>query len=143
MKILKTEITQISLKTKEFTTCQVDVLFSLLLAMKESDSNIRNYSFTIAEIERLTGRNWSWNELQEATERIGSRMIVIETDEFLKQMWAFSRVLFMKDKSYFTIYLNPDSRPYLIRLKSKINTIPELKQIVYLKDPPTGEKRPN
>jgi len=52
-------------------------------------------------------------------------------------------VEFKKDESHFTVHLNANSIPYLMHAKNKLNTIQELKQIVYSKDQPLGKKRPN
>ena len=131
---------QSSVYSKEFNACQIDILYSLLMVLTE---NTETYTFTKSGIAQLTGRLWNWEDLQDGTKRIGSRMIVIETDEFLKQMWLFGCVSFAQDESHFTIYLNSDSIPYLMHAKNKLNTIQELKQIVYSKDQPLGKKRPN
>lgn len=144
MKVKRIQKNQISttstVNSKEFTACQMDILYSLLMVLNE-DSRI--YTFTKAGIEQLTGRQWTWDELQESTKRIGCRMIVIETPESLKQMWLFGRVSFATDESQFTVYLNTDSIPYLMQAKSKMNTIHGLKQIVYPKDHIPNKKRLN
>ena len=126
--------------SKEFTACQIDILYSLLMQLNEDR---RIYTFTKSEIAQLTGRLWNWEDLQDGTKRIGSRMIVIETDEYLEQMWLFGCVDFEKDESHFTVHLNANSIPYLMHAKNKLNTIQELKQIVYSKDQPLGKKRLN
>ncbi len=131
---------QSSLCSKELTACQIDILYSLLMQLTE-DNQI--YTFTKYGIAQLTGRLWNWEDLQDGTKRIGSRMIVIETDEFLKQMWLFGRVSFAQDESHFTIYLNSSSITYLMHAKSKLNTIQELKQIIYSKDQTPSKKRLN
>jgi len=89
---------QSSVCSKEFTACQIDILYSLLMQLNEDR---RIYTFTKSEIAQLTGRLWNWEDLQDGTKRIGSRMIVIETDEFLKQMWLFGCVSFAQDESHF------------------------------------------
>ena len=131
---------QSSVYSKEFNACQIDILYSLLMVLTE---NTETYTFTKSGIAQLTGRLWNWEDLQDGTKRIGSRMIVIETDEYLEQMWLFGCVDFEKDESHFTVHLNANSIPYLMHAKNKLNTIQELKQIVYSKDQPLGKKRPN
>ena len=114
---------------KEVTPCQIDILYTLLTDLKD-DPNHTTYSFTKNRIEQLTGRVWTWSELQEGTSHIGSRTIIIETDEFYQQLWLFSRVRFENDGSKFTIFLNKDGCSHLIELKKRIHTLDELKNAI-------------
>lgn len=102
----------------DFTACQLDILFMLLASLRKDDTAGKVYSLHAKDIEAITGRTWNYQQLQLATEEMGSRMFVIETEKSLKQLWLFSMVEYQKGKGYFDVVLSESARPYLFELKN-------------------------
>lgn len=110
----------------DFTACQLDILFMLLASLGKDDAPGKVYSLYAKDIEAITGRKWNYQQLQHATEEMGSRMFVIETEKSLKQLWLFSMVEYQKGKGYFDVSLSDKARPYLFELKNNF-TVFQLK----------------
>jgi len=75
------------------------------------------YDINVKDIEAITGRAWNYQQLQQATEEMGSRMFVIDTEESRTQLWLFSSFQYHTGKGYFTAALSAQARPYLFDLK--------------------------
>ncbi len=101
----------------DFTACQLDVLFMLLGQLSTKDTIDTKYDISAKDIELITGRAWNYQQLQQATEDMGSRMFVIETEKSLKQLWLFGSFEYHTGKGYFTATLSAQARPYLFELK--------------------------
>lgn len=113
----------------DFTACQLDILFLLLASLEKDDDKEKKYNLYAKDIESITGREWHYTQLQQATEDMGSRMFTIETEKSLKQIWLFSGFEYMKGKGYFTASVSPEARPYLFELKNNF-TIFQLKSVL-------------
>lgn len=107
----------------DFTACQLDILFLLLASFEKDDPADKKYDLYVRDIEAITGRQWQYNQLQEATENMGIRMFSIETSSYLEQMWLFNGFRYMKGKGYFTASISSDARRYLFDLKNNFTRI--------------------
>ena len=58
----------------DYTACQLDILFYLLSKLRKEDAPDKTYRFYNRDIEAMTGRQWNYQQLREATEDMGSRM---------------------------------------------------------------------
>lgn len=74
------------------------------------------------EVVAMTGREWHYKQLREATESMGSRMFEVENDQSYVQLWMFQKVEYVKGKGYLRIRLSEDIRPYLFELKNNFTS---------------------
>ena len=107
----------------DFTACQLDILFMLLALLEKDDEPGKLYSIWVKDIEAITGRQWQYNQLKNATEEMGSRMFVIETEKSFKQMWLFQFVEYHIGQGYFDVKLSDVMRPFLFDLKDNFTVM--------------------
>lgn len=105
----------------EYTELQLDIFFYLLSQLRK-DSPDRIYEVAVKELSSLTGKEYHYLYLREATEQMGSRMFEVETDHSLKQMWMFDRVEYMKGTGRIQIEFTKSIQPYLFELKDNFTS---------------------
>lgn len=106
----------------DYSACQLDILFYLLSKLNKKDSPSQAYQIYVTDIETITGRQWNYQQLREATADMGSRMFEANTNNAYKQIWIFQEVTYEHGKGYFTIKLSEAIRPYLFELKSNFTS---------------------
>lgn len=106
----------------DYSACQMDILFYLLSKLKKEDSQDQQYRFYNKDIEVMTGRQWNYHQLREATEDMGSRMFAVEDNKEYRQMWMFQEVKYQKGQGCFDIVLSKSIKPYLFELKSNFTS---------------------
>lgn len=106
----------------DYSACQLDILFYLLSKLKKEDSHDQQYRFYNRDIEDMTGRQWNYQQLREATEDMGSRMFAIEDNKEYRQMWMFQEVKYQKGQGCFDIVLSKSIKPYLVELKNNFTS---------------------
>jgi len=106
----------------DYTACQLDILFYLLSILRKEDQPNKEYQIHVTEIESITGREWNYQQLSDATENMGNRTFKIKTTDEYQQIWIFQAVKYKKGKGYFTIKLSEDIRPYLFELKNNFTS---------------------
>nr|WP_257883444.1 replication initiation protein [Hymenobacter sp. DG01] len=74
------------------------------------------------EVVAMTGREWHYKQLKEATESMGSRMFEVENDHSYVQLWMFQKVEYVKGQGFLRIRLSEDIRPYLFELKNNFTS---------------------
>jgi len=79
------------------------------------------YNLYVKDIEAITGRKWDYSQLQEATQNMGSRVYVVETDEILEQILLFEGFKYMKGEGCVTVSLTRAGRSYILDLKNRFN----------------------
>lgn len=104
----------------EMSACEMDLIFLLLSKLKPK--NGLTYQIDVKEIEEKTGRQWNYNQLQEATEKIGSRMYVIEDNEKLTQLWILGSAIYLKGEGKIELTISEKAKPYLIDLKNNFTS---------------------
>jgi len=104
----------------EMSACEMDLIF--LLLSKLNPMNGLTYQINVREIEEKTGRQWNYNQLQEATEKIGSRMYVIEDNEKLTQLWILGSAIYLKGEGKIELTISEKAKPYLIDLKNNFTS---------------------
>jgi len=107
----------------DFTACQLDILFMLLALLEKNDDIEKTYSVWVKDIEAITGRKWNYQQLQEATEDMGSRMFSVETENIFMQLWLFSSIVYQKGQGYFDVNISHKARPYLFDLKDNFTVM--------------------
>ncbi len=106
----------------DYTACQLDIFFFLLSRLRRDDAPDREYTIYVKDVEALTGRQWNYQQLREATADMGSRMFEVESDRTYQQLWMFQRVEYIKGKGCLQIQLSTPIRPYLFNLKENFTS---------------------
>lgn len=106
----------------DYTTCQLDLLFFLLSKLRPDDKPNQEYQIRMSDVVALTGREWNYKQLREATQSMGSRMFEVETEETYVQLWMFQKVEYVKGQGFMRIRLSEDMRPYLFELKNNFTS---------------------
>jgi plasmid replication initiation protein len=106
----------------DYTACQLDIFFYLLSRLRRDDAPDREYTIYVKDVEALTGRQWNYQQLREATADMGSRMFEVESDRTYQQLWMFQRVEYIKGKGCLQIQLSTPIRPYLFNLKENFTS---------------------
>ena len=105
----------------EYTDLRLDIFFYLVSQLRK-DSPDRIYEIVLKDLSNLTGKEYHYLYLREATEQMGSRMFEVETDQSLKQMWMFDRVEYMKGTGRIQIEFTKSIQPYLFELKDNFTS---------------------
>lgn len=106
----------------DYTACQLDLLFFLLSKLRREDLPNQEYQIHMSEVVAMTGREWHYKQLREATESMGSRMFEVETEHSYVQLWMFQKVEYVKGQGFLRIRLSEDIRPYLFELKNNFTS---------------------
>ena len=106
----------------DYTACQLDIFFYLLSRLRRDDTPDREYTIYVKDVEALTGRQWNYQQLREATADMGSRMFEVESEQTYQQLWMFQRVEYIKGKGCLQIQLATPIRPYLFNLKENFTS---------------------
>ena len=104
----------------DFSACQLDILFMILGYLKQGQ---KTYTIHASDIATITGRDWNYQQLKEATETMGSRMFEIETEKTLTQLWLFSSFEYKIGTGSFEVTLNSKALPYFFDLKNNFSVI--------------------
>jgi plasmid replication initiation protein len=106
----------------DYSACQLDLLFFLLSQLKKEDYPYIPYRINIGDVERMTGRQWNYQQLQEATADMGSRMFEVESEKTYKQLWMFQKVEYIKGQGCLEIVLSKFIRPFSFELKDNFTS---------------------
>lgn len=106
----------------DYSACQMDIFFYLLSRLRRHDQPNHEYTIYVRDIEELTGRQWNYQQLREATADMGSRMFEVDSDRSYQQLWMFQRVEYVKGKGCLLIQLAEPIRPFLFNLKENFTS---------------------
>lgn len=110
----------------DFTACMLDILFYILADFK---IGVTDYTVRVNDISELTGREWNYQQLKEATQEMGSRMFEIQTDKSYLQLWLFSSVEYKIGTGAFEVEISKKALPYLQNLLDNFTSM-QLKSIL-------------
>lgn len=113
----------------DFTACQLDILFMLLAHLKEDDEDYTRYLIRVKDIERITGRNWNYQQVSDSTENMLGRVYEVKDPRGKKQIVLFSEVQYLEGKGAFEMVINPPAIPLFFNLKNTY-TLMELKSVL-------------
>ena len=125
LSILVPEIRQHNAITQaryDYTSCQLDIFFYLLSRLKRDDPPNKKYTLYVKDIEALTGRQWNYQQLREATADMGSRIFEVDEDRTYQQLWMFQKAEYIKGKGCLEILLAEPIRPYVFNLKENFTS---------------------
>lgn len=100
-------------------------LLSMIVANFKSNETL--YRIHLKDIEYITGHQWNYKQLREATEKMGSHMFHIQLPDRKRQLWLFSSVDYLEGKGTIEIDLNPKALPIIENIKESGYTSIQLK----------------
>lgn len=106
---------------------QYDLLSMILANYKEGNTLYRIY---LKDIEYITGRQWNYEQLKQATQKMGSHMFDIELPDRKRQLWLLSSVEYFEGKGFLEIDLNPKALPIIENIKESGYTSIQLKSTI-------------
>ncbi len=106
----------------DYSACQMDIMFYLLSCLGREDAPDKIYTIYLKDMEQTTGRKWNYQQLQEATGDMGSRMFVIGNEKKVSQLWMMDKVDYMLGEGHIVIGLTKSIRPYLFDLKENFTS---------------------
>lgn len=110
----------------DFSSCQLDILFTILSILKEGELS---YQIHANDIEVLTGRKWNFQQFQDSTEDMLTRMFEIRTNDDYTQFVLFQYFKYRKGQGIIEVRLSDISLPYFFELKNTFTTI-QLKSVL-------------
>lgn len=115
----------------DFTACQLDILFMILSSLKADEMEYRIYA---KDIEFLTGRQWNYQQLRDATQDMGSRMFEIDLlkddgKKIYRQLWLFQKVDYVEGQGCFDVMISEPAKPYFFELKNNFTQF-QLKSVL-------------
>ena len=114
----------------DFSACQLDVLFMLLASLDQSDASNKKYNIRVKDIELITGRKWSYNQVKDSNADMMCRVFEIVSERNnLMQINLFSSIEYLSGTGSFDVVINEPARPYFFDLKNNF-TLLELKSVL-------------
>lgn len=105
----------------DYSELQLDLLF-FIISRLQKDQKTKLYELPIRELSILTGKQYHFPYLKQATEGMGSRMFEVDTSERFKQLWMFQRVEYLKGQGIIEIRLTEDILPYLFDIQENFTS---------------------
>jgi plasmid replication initiation protein len=107
----------------EMTSCELDLFFYLLSQLRPNANDSNRYWLHISDMEALTGRQWNYQQVKEATAVMGSRMYeYYRPNGNLLQIWLFASCEYLKGKGIVEVELSQKMIPHLIELKENFTS---------------------
>lgn len=107
----------------DFTACQLDIMFMIMSLLKKSDALDTVYTVRVKSIEAITGRNWSYSRVDEATDLLMGRVYKIKNEIGLKKIVLFSEMQYIAGSGEFEVKINPSARQYFFDLKDNFTVL--------------------
>lgn len=106
----------------DYTACQMDIMFFLLSVLGKEDAPDKVYTLYLKDMEAISGHQWNYQQLQEATADLGSRMFLVSGEKEVEQLWMMDSVKYKLGEGHVVIALTQSVRPYLFDLKNNFTT---------------------
>ncbi|MFC6998789.1 replication initiation protein [Rufibacter roseus] len=106
----------------ELSAVQLDIYFMMLSRLRPGDSKETRYSISVKEIEELTGRQWNYKQLREATAGLIGKVFEIEEEDGLLQVALMSSAKYLNGQGRIQLSIADELKPYLIDLKSNFTS---------------------
>lgn len=105
----------------EYSELQLDIFFYLLSILRK-DKTDGVYEIVVKDLSALTGKEYKYGYLKQATEEMGSRMFEVSTPKSYEQLWMFQRVKYVIGEGRIEVRLSDDIKPYLFDLKDNFTS---------------------
>lgn len=106
----------------ELSSVQLDLYFMLLSRLKPGDNISTKYLIGVKEIEELTGRQWNYQQLREATEGLIGKVFEIDEEDGLLQVAMMSSAKYLRGQGKIQISIAQELMPYLVDLKNNFTS---------------------
>lgn len=104
----------------ELSAVQLDIYFMLLSKLKPGDNS--KYEIGVKEIEDLTGRQWNYQQLRDATLGLIGKVFEIEEEDGLLQVALMSSAKYLKGQGRIQLTIAEELKPYLVDLKNNFTS---------------------
>lgn len=104
----------------ELSAVQLDIYFMLLSKLKPGDNS--KYEIGVKEIEDLTGRQWNYQQLKDATLGMIGKVFEIEEEDGLLQVALMSSAKYLKGQGRIQLTIAEELKPYLVDLKNNFTS---------------------
>ena len=102
----------------DFTQVQLDVYFYLLALFKDTHADDVSYEIPVQDMTRLTGREWNYQYLKEATRDLLLKIVEFHDEEgHFNQSAMISSAKYLKGQGKVRLSVSPVIRPVLAQLK--------------------------
>ncbi len=122
-KIAKVQVRQHNVITNarhELSAVRLDIYFMLLSRLKPGDNS--KYEISVREIESLTGRQWNYQQLKDATSGLIGKVFEIEEEDGLLQVALMSSAKYLKGQGRIQLTVAEELKPYLVDLKNNFTS---------------------
>ncbi len=106
----------------DLSAVQLDIYFMMLSRLKPGDSNETKYYISVKEIEDLTGRQWNYQQLRDATYGLIGKVFEIEEEDGLLQVSMMSSAKYLKGQGRIQLSIAEELKPYLVDLKNNFTS---------------------
>lgn len=104
----------------ELSAVQLDIYFMLLSRLRPGDNS--KYEISVKEIEDLTGRQWNYQQLRDATSGLIGKVFEIEEEDGLLQVALMSSAKYIKGQGRIQLTIAEELKPYLVDLKNNFTS---------------------
>jgi plasmid replication initiation protein len=104
------------------STLEMDIMFALLSRMSKDDQPGTRYQLRVQELERLTGRDWTYSRLGPAAEELIGRCYHIENDRSWLKVSMLASAEYLKGQGILELEISEKLRPYLLDLKNNFTS---------------------
>jgi plasmid replication initiation protein len=104
----------------ELSATQLDIYFMLLSRLKPDNNN--KYEIGAMEIENLTGRQWNYQQLRDATAGLIGKVFEIQQEDGLLQVAFLSSAKYIKGQGRIQLTIAEELKPYLVQLKNNFTS---------------------
>jgi len=105
----------------DYSACQLDILFALIASLKDETTLV--YDISVKDIMTLTGNNWNYGRLTEATGNLLTRMFEIEDKNTYTQLVLFSEFKYKLGEGTIQITINDKAKELFFNLKRNFTPI--------------------
>lgn len=103
-----------------YSSVQLDIYFYLLALFKDSDDSSVEYDISVQEMQRLTDRQWNYQQLRTATKDLLGKVIEFDDqDGNFCQTALIASAKYMKGQGTIRITVSEVIRPILAQIKSE------------------------
>jgi len=106
----------------DLSSVQLDIYFMMLSRLKPGDTAGTKYQISVKEIEQLTGRQWNYQQLREATSGLIGKVFEIEEEDGLLQVAMMSSAKYLKGQGKIQLSIADELKPYLVDLKNNFTS---------------------
>jgi plasmid replication initiation protein len=110
----------------EYSETQLDVFFYLLSQLRKGQATAV-YEISVPAMSELTGKQYNYKRLREATKEMGSRCFELETTDELgqkvfRQLWLFKRVDYVIGSGRLRVEFTEQAVPFLFELQANFTS---------------------